>query len=248
MNRVSTSTAEPEESINGDRTWRAGVGEGDDGDTLAVRDLTLGFSEKLAVAHDTERALVVLSGTLTLRTSSGDRSVPARSVVFVPAGVSCWLEVDAPTRVLSVASAGAQADPGSRYAGSDAVVVSIDDSEGVVTTDAAMGLFEVGTRSLVSSDNVGSRTVLVGHSQFASDKGSHELHRHDRPEFLYVISGAVHALGVDDETMLTAGDLVYIRPGEWHGLRAINGGERSEHIFGYLGAASFLDAGYAVRD
>ena len=51
----------------------------------------------------------------------------------------------------------------------------------------------------------------------------------------------------DGEAALEPGDLVYIPAGEWHGLRAMEGEELSEHLFGYLGVSSFAEVGYALR-
>ena len=75
---------------------------------------------------------------------------------------------------------------------------------------------------------------------------SRRVHRHVRAEFLYVISGTARALSEGGETALKAGDLMYIPAGEWHGLRAV-GEEPAEHIFGYIGAASFAEAGYTLH-
>ncbi len=53
------------------------------------------------------------------------------------------------------------------------------------------------------------------------DAGSQtDFHVHDRPELIYVISGSVVCLCGADEVPITAETALYVRPGEWHQLRA----------------------------
>jgi mannose-6-phosphate isomerase-like protein (cupin superfamily) len=247
VHRLSTATTGPQKAISGCRTWR--VGDGDvrsDDDIVAACEMDPGFNEHVTGVPDVERVFVVLSGQLAVGTRSGEHQARARSVVFLPGGVACRLSVTEPTRMLWIAST-APAGPPPADAPSDLVLTSVDDSEAVATTDPAMGVFNLVTRQIVTSDTVAARAVLVGHSSFASNRGSHELHRHVRDEFLYVISGTAHALSEGGESALKAGDLMYIPAGEWHGLRAVEGEEPAEHIFGYLGAASFAEAGYTLH-
>jgi quercetin dioxygenase-like cupin family protein len=246
VHHLPTATTEPDESTPGCRSWRVSDDVRGDRDFVAVREMNLGFTEHVVADPSLERAFVVLSGQLTMRTSSGEHQTRARSVLFLPRGVHCQLSVSEPTRVLWIASTTpAEVPPGG--ASVDLALTSIDDSEAVVTTEPAMGLLDVATRQLIPSDTIPTCAVLVGHSRFASPEGSHELHRHERGEFLYVMSGTPCALSEEGESALNAGDLLYIPGGEWHGLRAMEREDPSEHIFGYLGAASFAEAGYAVR-
>ncbi|MFI6931519.1 cupin domain-containing protein [Streptomyces sp. NPDC050287] len=214
---------------------------------MTARELDPGFTEHVAAVPEAERVFVVLSGELVLGTSSGERPARARTVVFLPRGVGCRLSVTEPTRMLWIASTALPAGLPPSGAASDVVLTSIDDAGGVAMTNPAMGMFNIVTRPLVTSDTVTARAVLVGHSRFASNQGSHELHRHDRDEFMYVMSGTAHALSEEGESALKPGDLVYIPADEWHGLRAMEREEPSEHIIGYLGAASFAEAGYTLR-
>jgi quercetin dioxygenase-like cupin family protein len=248
MHHLSTATAEPDTSVAGCRTWRVGEGYGaGDGHIVTVRELDPGFTESAAADPEGERVFVVLSGELVLSTSSGEHHARARNVAFLPSGVGCRLSVAEPTRVLWISSPGSATTPPADGS-SDLVLTNIDDHEGVAMTDPAMGMFDIVSRALVTSDTLPARALLVGHSCFASEHGLHELHRHERDEFMYGVSGIAHALSSEDvEARLEPGDLVYIPAGEWHGLRAMEGEELSEHVFGYLGAGSFADVGYALR-
>jgi len=248
MHHLSTATTEPDESTPGCRTWRVGDGYvGGDGHVVTVRELDPGFAETVAAVPDAERVFVVLSGELVLGTSNGEHQARPRAVAFLPRGTGCRLSVTEPTRVLWIASTAPAAAPPAD-ASSDLALTSIDDREGVAMTDPAVGMFDIVSRALVTSDTLPAHAVLVGHSCFASEHGLHELHRHERDEFLYGVAGTAHALTDEEgEKALEPGDLVYIPAGEWHGLRAMEGEELSEHIFGYLGVSSFADVGYALR-
>src|SRR3954468_19436539 len=185
MHHLPTATTEPEESAPGCRTWRAGDGDvGGEGDVVTVRELDPGFTETVAAVAEVERVFVVLSGELVLGTTSDEHQARARTVAFLPRGAGCRLSVTEPTRVLWIAStAPAAATPAD--ASSDLALTSIDDHEGVAMTDPAMGMFDIVSRALITSDTLPARAVLVGHSCFASEHGLHELHRHERDEFLY---------------------------------------------------------------
>ncbi len=109
------------------------------------------------------------------------------------------------------------------------------------------GFVDMGVRWLATTDTVGSRSLVVATSTFVPG-GSHELHRHQHAdEFFLVLAGAGEHLTQDGPVRLTAGDLAFIRAGEWHGFRT-DPEITTRTVYGYLGAGSLAEAGYDLCD
>lgn len=51
--------------------------------------------------------------------------------------------------------------------------------------------------------------------------GGTDYHVHDRPELIHIVAGAGRAVVDDNEFDVGAGDVMYIRRGEWHKLSAV---------------------------
>jgi len=50
--------------------------------------------------------------------------------------------------------------------------------------------------------------------------GGTDYHVHDRPELIHIVAGVGHVVVDDFEFEVAAGDVLYIREGEWHRLSA----------------------------
>lgn len=66
---------------------------------------------------------------------------------------------------------------------------------------------------------VGTRSVLTAQLTFLPGKQLQPPHQHADEEFQYVIEGAGSWSLNGKEYPLSAGDLMYSKPGDWHGLR-----------------------------
>lgn len=108
------------------------------------------------------------------------------------------------------------------------------------------GFTDMGVRWLATTDTVGSKDLVVATSTFLPD-GSHGAHRHPHAdEFFLVTKGGGEHLTPDGPIPMTAGDLVLVPAGEWHGFRATTGVTTA--VYGYLGAGSLHQAGYELED
>jgi len=111
-------------------------------------------------------------------------------------------------------------------------------------TSALHGSEQMGIRWLVTSPD--GRLTLA--TSVFTPGGSHSLHRHPAAdEFFLVLAGGGEHLTDRGHVRLSAGELVYIPAGEWHGYRT-HPGVTTTALYGYLGAGSLARAGYQVRE
>jgi len=113
--------------------------------------------------------------------------------------------------------------------------------------DPDLGFFHMQGRLLISGPSNGRRTFTVGLGTFAPDGGCHGLHRHAHAEEVFYVWEGVGAHLTDDgvEHRMTAGELVWVPLGEWHGFRN-TGAQPLRAVFCYLGVDQRSDAGYEV--
>jgi quercetin dioxygenase-like cupin family protein len=92
---------------------------------------------------------------------------------------------------------------------------SIADTQVIVRTGDAEGVL---VRRFVDNEQAGATTVTM--SVIDMPVGTvHRLHRHPNAEqIVYVQSGTVEHLTPEGRTPLTAGEFVFIKANEWHGV------------------------------
>lgn len=100
---------------------------------------------------------------------------------------------------------------------------------------------------LADRDHGGTETTVFNVTQFPPNR-SHELHRHPHAEeYFFVLEGSGEHLTDGEPVALTAGDLVFIPKGEWHGF-ANRSDEPTLVVTVIGGVAHYSDAGYEVRE
>jgi quercetin dioxygenase-like cupin family protein len=128
-------------------------------------------------------------------------------------------------------------DPSERYR-AHAVGVPVD-----TTLSGDDGWHELQVRWLVSNEQMGAESTVVGMSVFPPG-AKHDLHRHPHAEeWEYVLSGSgvKRTEGVD--VPISAGDVVFTPRDTYHGV-ANTSDETLTTLWGYTGAASLEQAGY----
>ncbi len=198
-------------------------------------DIVRGPDPALA-APMTFSASVVLDGTL----EKDGASLPRGSVLL--GGQSGYTgRESAKTTVLTVDSRPGALDPAAP------TCFDLNDIDDVAAHNPALGFFDMKARMLVDGPRYGARSFTLGLGTFAPGTGCHALHRHaNAAEFFYVWEGAgAHLTGDGASHPISAGDLVYVPPNEWHGFRN-PGTVPARAFFGYLGVDARADAGYEV--
>lgn len=122
-----------------------------------------------------------------------------------------------------------------------ALDVDPDDS---LTADE--GWVDMEVRWLITDESIGSKQTVVGRTMLKPGS-KHDIHRHaNAEEWEYVISGrAIKHIG-DEWVELTAGDVVFVPAGVFHGLENASDSEPLVTVWGYSGAASLEQAGYEL--
>ena len=98
-------------------------------------------------------------------------------------------------------------------------------------------------RNVINKDDAGATTMILLSSELPPGT-VHLLHRHPNAEqVMYVAEGSCLALSEDEPVRLKKGDAVFIRKGEWHGVR--NDTDRpAVTLVIYSGAGTLEEAGY----
>jgi len=101
-------------------------------------------------------------------------------------------------------------------------------------------------RDVIDRHGCGSKGVVLHFGEIPAGK-EHQLHRHpNSEEAMYVLKGSGVCTGEGGASVPVAeGDAVYIRQGEWHGVR--NDSDRPLNLLVVLGGVgSYEDAGYEL--
>jgi quercetin dioxygenase-like cupin family protein len=108
------------------------------------------------------------------------------------------------------------------------------------------GWVDMEVRWLVTDETVGSESTVVGRTMLRPGS-KHDIHRHaNAEEWEYVIAGdAIKHIG-DEQVELTAGDVVFVPAGVFHGLENASDTEPLVTVWGYSGASSLAQAGYEL--
>lgn len=122
-----------------------------------------------------------------------------------------------------------------------ALDVNPDDS---LTADE--GWVDMEVRWLITNKSIGSEQTVVGRTMLKPGS-KHDIHRHaNAEEWEYVISGsAIKHIG-GERVDLTAGDVVFVPAGVFHGLENASDADPLVTVWGYSGAASLEEAGYEL--
>ena len=101
-------------------------------------------------------------------------------------------------------------------------------------------------RWLITDESVGSESTVVGRTMLRPGS-KHDIPRHaNAEEWEYVIQGnAIKHIG-DEQVELTAGDVVFVPAGVFHGLENGSDTEPLVTVWGYSGASSLKEAGYEL--
>lgn len=113
---------------------------------------------------------------------------------------------------------------------------------------AEEGWIDMEVRWLITADTVGSQQTVVGRTVLTPG-AKHDIHRHEfAEEWEYVISGsAIKHIG-DESVRLEAGDVVFVPKNVFHGLENASADEPVVTVWGYSGAATLEQAGYALPE
>lgn len=184
-------------------------------------------------------ATVLLSGVGHL---AGERSQPGTVAIAGPGALPLQAVAVSELTLLVVAEGASDGLAGT----APPRVFPLEQVPDRVAHDPALGFYDMRARRLLDGDGDGCHFCL-GVGAFAAKSGCHDLHRHpSAAEFFYVWTGSGVHLGPDGApNPVSAGDLVHVPAGEWHGFRN-TGDESARALFGYLGVQRFADAGYQV--
>jgi quercetin dioxygenase-like cupin family protein len=225
------------------------------GACVGLLDLEAGHGGSIAPVAGAERVVLVLDGEVILSTTDRDLVVTKETLVMAPGGSRLSVRATAPARVLTVQARSSRSptEPMDGIAAPPspedrARVVRFEDAPAVPVHAPELGLNHMISRTLTDSDVLRTTSVHIGHSTFAArGRGHHPLHRHPAAgQFICLLAGRGAHAAEDGEVSLTAGDLVYIPAGEWHGFRSV-GDEPAELIYGYLGVSSTAAAGLELK-
>jgi quercetin dioxygenase-like cupin family protein len=118
------------------------------------------------------------------------------------------------------------------------------------TLKASRGWHKMDVRWMVTDKTVGSEMTVVGRTILPPGIGAkHALHRHrNAEEWEYVIHGtAIKHVG-EDTFIMRAGELAFIPRNVYHGLENASPNEPLITLWGYSGAASLEESGYAIPE
>lgn len=183
-----------------------------------------------------ESAAVLLTGTADWH----GKSLRPGDGVFDPGGGDHGVRATTGgTRVLLVHGRGSRAGTPVQWH----YLPATGETSGVLAD--AGGFRDMGVRWLVTTKTVGSARLVVATSTF-DPGGAHARHRHPRAgEFFLVSEGSGEHLAPIGPIRMSAGDLMFVPAGEWHGFRT-DPGVTTRAIYGYVGAGSLEQAGYEV--
>jgi len=99
---------------------------------------------------------------------------------------------------------------------------------------------------LIDRASAGSERLVFNTTTFPPQRW-HELHRHPHAdEVLYLLSGAGLHLSEGEPVRQSAGDVIFIPAGEWHGF-ANDTDEETVVIAVFGGVGSYAEAGYEIH-
>ena len=128
----------------------------------------------------------------------------------------------------------------------DASVLQVDAMSRGTLHDPARGFFHMATTRLVDAHTHPTATMIVGQTLLTAQT-RHAVHRHPGAgEFVLMLDGYGHQLTESEEIDHRAGELVYVPPGTWHGLRGPAAEETATVLWGYLGVGSMPQVGYEL--
>lgn len=121
--------------------------------------------------------------------------------------------------------------------------LDVDPDDSLTADD---GWVDMEVRWLITKESIGSSQTVVGRTMLQPGS-KHDIHRHaNAEEWEYVVSGrAIKHIG-GDRVELTAGDVVFVPAGVFHGLENASDSEPLVTVWGYSGAASLQEAGYEL--
>jgi len=132
--------------------------------------------------------------------------------------------------------------------GPQPTIIEMNAVEAVEMHAPDQGRHHIAARWLVDRDLRGASNVIFGQCTFTA-QSVHELHRHPGAgEALYAYAGTGVHLTEHGTLPQSAGELVLVPRGEWHGLRGSATGEPLRAVFILFGVADFDDAGYELHE
>jgi quercetin dioxygenase-like cupin family protein len=255
MFKTSCAAVTPDR-LQGRRTWRLldHARGGAEVGALALIELSGGAHIEPHRHPSAEQAVVVLEGEGVIATAAGDARATAGTVMFAPRGAWHAVRPRGPMRLLIAhggTSGAIECEPAADGTQAGEPVAVVVDSDEIAYRDAhdpRLGFHHLSARWLVDGAGLGSHTLVVGQSWYATPDAAHDLHRHPHAsEFLYLVEGeGIHVTGDRDEVALSAGDVTLVAPGEWHGFR-VRGDHQARALFGFFGVSSRDAAGYEVH-
>lgn len=112
------------------------------------------------------------------------------------------------------------------------------------TLEASRGWVDMAVQWIVTRQTVGSRHIIFGVTTMPSG-GRHDIHRHPHAEEVeYLVQGEALARVGDVDVRMRAGDVVFVRADESHGLWNTSQTENPVVVWCYGGVPSLDEAGY----
>jgi quercetin dioxygenase-like cupin family protein len=125
-------------------------------------------------------------------------------------------------------------------------------SEALIPSDDSLheerGWHRMDVKWLITRESMGSNKTVVGRTYFPPGS-KHDLHRHpNAEEWEFVLSGeGIKRVG-DDAFVVGPGEVVFCPQNVYHGLENPSETEPLVTIWGYCGAGSLEEAGYALPE
>lgn len=113
--------------------------------------------------------------------------------------------------------------------------------------DASEGWVDMAVQWIVTRHTVGSEKTVFGITTLPPG-ARHDLHRHPHAEEVeYLVQGEAIARIGDTDVLMKAGDVVFVKTDELHGLANTSQTEPAVVVWCYGGAASLEEAGYTYE-
>jgi quercetin dioxygenase-like cupin family protein len=110
------------------------------------------------------------------------------------------------------------------------------------------GWVNMNVKFLITRESVGSSQTVFGITIFPPG-AKHDIHRHPNAEETeYIVEGHGIARVGDDDVEMGAGDIVFVKTGDYHGFYNTSETDRAVMVWCYGGAASLAEAGYVRED
>lgn len=122
--------------------------------------------------------------------------------------------------------------------------IRVSDVAADSTLEASQGWVDMAVQWIVTRHTVGAERTVFGITTIPPG-GRHDIHRHPHAEEVeYLVQGEALARVDDVDVRMRAGDVIFVKANEMHGLWNTSETESAVVVWCYGGAASLQEAGY----